>query len=315
MNGNEAVEERSEAASQGGEGLLWGLLQDLVAREGKVRTAERLGVSERTLRRTLESEHLSRRMTSALLREQNELRDERRAAREARLESLIEQVQQLERRLGKFEQVTGEQLDELSERVAAAARHAVEAKERVASAAGRAGLATAAPGLPGTPTEALAPRRVKLRPERLHKLVTVEPAEDDAAVYREALPLVAEWRRCLVARKDAPHTYAWLQGEVRLLELEIQLIDEYRLSLPPATDPWDGIRRHTELRLSLQVLERMRRRLRWTRPLHWTARLVTLGLWGRSPSLEGQLQGELQDRRWGLLAEEEQPEQEAEADT
>lgn len=305
MNGNEAVEERSEAASQGGEGLLWGLLQDLVEREGKARTAERLGVSERTLRRTLESEHLSRRMTPALLREQNELRDERRAAREARLESLIEQVQQLERRLGEFEQVTGEQLDELSDRVAAAARHATEARERVASAA-------SAVDMPGTATTVAAPRRVKVRPERLHQLVTVEPAEDDAAVYREALPLVAEWRRCLVARQDAPHTYAWLQGEVRLLELEIQLIDEYRLTLPPAEYPWDGIRRHTELRLSLRVLERMRRQLRWTRPLHWTARLVTLGLWGRAASLERKLQGELQDRRWGLLAEDEKwPEQEA----
>lgn len=305
MNGNKAVEERSEAASPAGEGLLWSLLQDLVEREGKARTAERLGVSERTLRRTLESHHLSRRMTSALLREQNELRDERRAAREARLESLIEQVQQLERRLGEFERVTGEQLDELSERVAAAARHATEAQERVASAA-------SAVGMPGTATTVVAPRRVKVRPERLHQLVTVEPAEDDAAVYREAMPLVAEWRRCLVARQDAPHTYAWLQGEVRLLELEIQLIDEYRLTLPPAEYPWDGIRRHTELRLSLRVLERMRRQLRWTRPLHWTARLVTLGLWGRAPSLERQLQGELQDRRWGLLAEDEKwPEQEA----
>ena len=174
------------------------------------------------------------------------------------------------------------------------------------------GLVGSVQGMLGTSTEALAPRRVKLRPERLHKLVTIEPGEDDAAVYREALPLVAEWRRCLVARKEAPHTYAWLQGEVRLLELEIRLIDEHQLTLPPATYPWDGIRRHTELRLHFRVLERMRRQLRWTRPLHWAARLLTLGRWGRAPSLDRQLQGELQDRRRGLLAEDEEwPEQEA----
>lgn len=56
------------------------------------------------MRRTLEAERLRRRMTSALLREQNGLRDEQRTAREARLESLAgSSVRLLERRLGEFE--------------------------------------------------------------------------------------------------------------------------------------------------------------------------------------------------------------------
>ncbi|MCY4617800.1 MAG: hypothetical protein OXD50_04490 [Chloroflexi bacterium] len=107
------------------------------------------------MRRTLESEHLSWRMTSPLLREQNELSDQRRLAREARLESLVDQVQQLERRLGEFEQVTGELLDEPGERVAAAAQHAAEAKEQVA-------LGALAVDRPGTATTVVAPRRVKV---------------------------------------------------------------------------------------------------------------------------------------------------------
>ncbi|MCY3923598.1 MAG: hypothetical protein OXG27_14560 [Chloroflexi bacterium] len=302
MNGDEAVEERTDAVPPGGEGRLWGLLQDLVAREGKARTAERLGVSDRTLRRTLESEHLSRRMTSALLREQNELRDEQRVAREMQLQNLIQSVQQLERRLGEFEEVTGEQLDELGERVAAAGRQATEAKERV-------GLAPHTPaGRGGVPTAVSAPRRVNVRPVELHALVTVEPAADDAAVYREALPLVAEWRRSLVERKEATHTYAWLKGEMRLVELELRLIDEYQLTIPPADRAWDGLRRQTERRLRSRVLDHFRRQLRWTRPLHWALRLISLGLWLRTPSLERQMQGELQERRWGLLSEQQQPE-------
>ncbi|MCY3570805.1 MAG: hypothetical protein OXH19_05635 [Chloroflexi bacterium] len=312
MNGNEVVEERTEASPPGGEGRLWGLLQDLVAREGKARTAERLGVSDRTLRRTLESEHLSRRMTSALLREQNELRDEQRVAREMQLQNLTQSVQQLERRLADFERVTGEQLDELGDRVAVAARQATEAKERVAMA----------PHTParwgGAPTAVAAPRPVQVRAEELHALVTVEPAPDDAAVYRDALPLVAEWRRSLVERREATHTYAWLKGEMRLLELELRLIDEYELTMPPADRAWDGLRRQTERRLRSRVLDHFRRQLRWTRPLHWVLRLLSLGILLRTPSLEHQLRKELQERRWGLLSEAEHTEgseQEADVDT
>jgi len=251
-------------------------LQDLPTRLGKARTAERPGVSERTVRRSLEPQHLSWRMTSALLREQNELRDQRRLAREARLESLVEQVQQLERRLGEFEQVTGEQLDEPGERVAAAAQHAAEAKEQVA-------LGALAVDRPGTATTVVAPRRVKVQPERLLKLVTVEPAEDDAAVYREALPHIAEWRRCLVARKAAPHTYAWLQSEdaqARMLQLEIELIEERELTLPAGELPWARDQRRRELRRRNQRLGTARsapRRRRWRRRL---VRGLSLGLLG-----------------------------------
>ena len=78
---------------------------------------------------TLESEHPTRRRTLALLREQGDLRDERRLSREARLDSLVEQVQGLGRRLGTFKQVTAEQLDELVERWATAALHAAETRE------------------------------------------------------------------------------------------------------------------------------------------------------------------------------------------
>ena len=55
-----------------GEGQLWALLQDLVEREGRDAAAVRLGLSERTIRRTLTDRHLSRRMTEALLKERNQ---------------------------------------------------------------------------------------------------------------------------------------------------------------------------------------------------------------------------------------------------
>ena len=65
----------------------------------------------------------------------------------------------------------------------------------------------------------------------------------------EALPVVAEWRRSLRAQDEAPHTLAWLGETERLLALEIQLIDDRQLTLPPGDTPWDEVRRDNELRL------------------------------------------------------------------
>ena len=75
MNGNGPVEEGPGPGPVTGEGQLWALLQDLVEREGRDAAAVRLGLSERTIRRTLADRHLSRKMTEALLYE----RDRRRA--------------------------------------------------------------------------------------------------------------------------------------------------------------------------------------------------------------------------------------------
>ena len=72
----------------------------------------------------------------------------------------------------------------------------------------------------------------------------------------------------------------------RLLRLEIQLIDDRQLMLPPADGPWDDVRRDNELQLRQHRLQQLRIQRMWTEPLHWTARLVTLCLWGRGESLD-----------------------------
>ena len=53
------------------------------------------------------------------------------------------------------------------------------------------------------------------------------------------------------------------------------------LTLPPADYPWDGIRRHSELRLRRRTLERLRRERRRMRVKRWLLRLLTLGWRGR----------------------------------
>ena len=115
-------------------------------------------------------------------------------------------------------------------------------------------------------------------------MVTTAPGPDEQRVYGAAMPLIAEWRGLRERMGRARDTLEYLKAQERVLELEIALADEHRLTLPPDTYPWDGIRRHAELRLRRRVLRRVRRERRWAQLLHWLIRLLTLGLWGRKRS-------------------------------
>ena len=283
-----------------GEGQLWALLQDLVAREGRDAAAVRLGLSERTIRRTLTDRRLSRRMTEALLKERDRRHREQPAGADEEEQGGLGQEQQPEERVR-----TGTaSVEQLDARVGALetefrdwsgcmdeAMDLVE--QQLRSLAGQLGLAL---------RSEVGARWERRLPPRTHpQLVTVEPASDDAEVYREALPLVAEWRRTLRDLEEPPHTLAWLRLQERLLVVEIELLDDHRLTLPPAERPWDEVRRHDELRLRRRELADARRQRAWTQVLHMLARIATLGMWGRAPSLERQLRRELRARQAALV--------------
>lgn len=84
--------------------------------------------------------------------------------------------------------------------------------------------------------------------------------------------------------------------------MEIELLDDPRLTLPPAELPWDEVRRHDELRLRRRELADVRRQRAWTQVLQMLARIATIGLWGRAPSLERQLRQELRARQAALVS-------------
>ncbi|MCY3922701.1 MAG: hypothetical protein OXG27_09940, partial [Chloroflexi bacterium] len=268
---------------------------DLVEREGRDAAAVRLGLSERTIRRTLTDRHLSRKMTEALLYE----RDRRRA----------EQAEQPAEPDGREapaprERASGGTVEELTQRVAELEREHKEwvqcfddglgqVEQDIITLERRLGFRRGSGGEVVRGSEA---------PSRTHpKLVTVEPLPDDGDVYGEALPVVAEWRRALRAVKNPPHTLAWLGATERLLRLEVQLIDDRRLTLPPDTTPWDDVRRDNELHLREHRLDELRRQRLWTEPLHWAARIVTLGRFGGEEELGLQMQREFEERRAELL--------------
>ena len=100
------------------------------------------------------------------------------------------------------------------------------------------------------------------------------------------MEVVAEWRLARLRREHeqaeatTAGTVERLRADERLLQLELEVVGEHGLTLPPADRPWDGIRRQSELRVLDQALQQVRRERRRAQLRHWVLRLLTLGLWG-----------------------------------
>lgn len=106
-------------------------------------------------------------------------------------------------------------------------------------------------------------------------VVTEDAGPDDERAYGAAWPLVEEWR-AVHARHPAGGTgLDWLRDEERLRELEIALIGEHELALPPERYRWDAFTRRSQLRWRERTLRRVRGE---RRRAQWLRRLLTLGL-------------------------------------
>ena len=155
----------------------------------------------------------------------------------------------------------GERLAALEERLAA-----VEAQPRPAEAspvigAPRIASGKQAPSAGGQP----APARV----------VTEQAGPGDEDAYGAPWPLVEEWRAVHERHPPGGTGVAWLRDEERLRELEIALIAEHALALPPERFRWDAVTRRAQLHwreLTLARVRGERRRAQWRRRL-------TLGIW------------------------------------
>lgn len=285
---------KQDAGRQAEAGRMGSLLQDLAQTHGRVRTAQLLGVNYRTLARSLESGELTETMQQALERYSGELPVDRDVPEDGELrdhDQADDEVLTTDHVQDEDDGAKGEDDVAALLRQHRLLKQEVEAlREELAQALGRfeGRLAQLEQGgAEQTPAaSASIPPPDPLRGGIHPQVVTVEPVGvedemDEKRVYRSALPLVAEWREARGRRDRAAHTLEYLQAQERLMQLEIAMADEHRLTLPPDTFPWDGIRRHAELRLRQRVLNRVRRQRRWTWLLHWSARLLTLGLWGR----------------------------------
>ncbi len=253
---------------------LMALLQELVRERGLKGAAEELGVDARTLATSMRRGRLSGHTRVAL--ERLLLADS-----VAAVERLAEQVRALEERVAASEASPG-----LIERVGTAVDGAVASlREEHAGAVrglGRRLARVEAALQSGSGTAAGAegdrPRRSAYR--RAHpRVVTAEPESGEEDVYGEAAPVVVEWRRARDAWTAAQGGLARAVAEERMRELEVALIGEHGLTLPPNVDPWDGLTMQNRLWGRRMELDRVRRERVRAQRRQWLRRVLTLGLW------------------------------------
>ena len=116
---------------------------------------------------------------------------------------------------------------------------------------------------------------------RYPDLVTKDSANDDEQVYGDAWELVAEWRRLWDGHPAQGRGLAWVRRRERILALEVAMLEDHGLTLPPETEPLRGLDRSAQLnwrRKALVDIGRWRNRLVWRRRVR---RVLTLGLWLR----------------------------------
>jgi len=250
------------------------LLNDLVHDLGPVKAAERLGIDRKTLWRSEGAGEMSPRLTEALER----LLLERAAADGLRVKALEERVAELERQLAaalaavnggsgdNSEHLGAEVVDGLRREFV---REIQRLERRLEARIGAAPEAEAG----RLKTDRNGSRR------RYPNLVTREPADDDEEVFGAAWPLVEEWRRLWADHSASGRGLAWVSRRERILELEVALLEEHGLTLPPETAPLAGSERREQVSWRERELARVRTRRARLELLHGLRRLLTLGRW------------------------------------
>ena len=260
---------------------LMALLDELVRDKGPRRVASDLDVDHRTLTSSLESGRLSRRMRSAL--NQALLSGAGSPAREQRQrnDELAGRLEIVEGRVDEMGKEMEEGLPAVQGEVQALRNDHARDLRRVDSrlaqvegggdGSGSGGSATSAPpGKPLTTTRSL-PRR------DFPDLATLEPAADDEDVFGDAWPLIQEWRELRNTHPNKGKGLEWLRQEERLMLVELALLDEHGLTLPPQTFPLRGLHRGDQTRWRRTALEDARRARKRLERLRWPLRMLTGG--------------------------------------
>ena len=233
-----------------------GFLRELVRHEGRVEAAELLGVAYRTVVRAEESGEITGRMSDALERLLG-------TGDDPEVAKLRERVDALEKELR----------DGLDVNRAAASGQTVA--EDIGGGQPQHGdgdgAARVSSDRPAPPVVGLRPKKPPSERQFDPEIVTVDPAEDDTDVYGAAWPLVEEWRRLRVEHPSRGKSLLWLTTEERLLVLELAMLEEHGLTLPPEKQPLRGFGRKGQTTHRWKALADTRRALRRRKLLRWVA--------------------------------------------
>ena len=251
---------------------LTALLHQLVRRRGHKGAARELGVNPRTVAASVK-QGMSRRVREALERMLVDRDGEARDRLEDEMDGVKVDVAGFRDRIAGLEGGLREGLQALGEQQAQGMRRL---ERRLAQAeAGKGGGSAASPVAATSP----APGAEASSRRRYPDLVTRDPAGDDEEVYGEAWPLVKEWRELWDGHPAQGKGLAWVSTRQRILELEVALLEDHGLTLPPETEPLRGLDRGAQLNWRLKALHEFNKRRARLELLCRLRRLLSLGLW------------------------------------
>ena len=251
---------------------LTALLHQLVRRRGHKGAARELGVNPRTVAGSVK-QGMSRRVREALERMLVDRDGEARDRLEDEMEGVKGEVAGVRDRMAGLEGELREGLQALGEQQAQGMRRLerrlaqAEAGKDGGSAASREAATSPAPGA-GSPSR-----------RRYPELVARDPAGDDEEVFGGAWPLVKEWRELWDGHPAQGKGLAWVSKRERILELEVAMLEDHGLTLPPETEPLRGLDRGAQLNWRLKALHEFRKRRARLELLRRLRRVFSLGLW------------------------------------
>ena len=109
--------------------------------------------------------------------------------------------------------------------------------------------------------------------------MTLEAEPDEDLVFGGRL---APDRRLAGAEGHSPRpgsSLSWLATEGRFLSVELALLEEHGMTLPPETHPLRDLDRNAQLKWRRTALYDTRRARAKRELLRWVRRVLTLGLW------------------------------------
>ena len=259
------------------------LLQELVRERGYKGAARVLEIDQRTVAESARTGRLSRRMRESLERALQEGVGSAAARQRERNDALEERLGELENAVESLGKEARRRLSRVEGAVEALAKEGTVSPKT--TGAGHAGAGPSEQSADkgedaGSVSEGSPASKSSMRRE-YPDLVTLEPADDDEEVFGDAWSLIVRWRALKESHPNDGKGLDWLVERERLLEMELALLEEHGMTLPPEKQPLHGLDRSGQVswrRKALFDTRRARARrevvtkvwraltLRWRRP-------------------------------------------------
>ena len=260
---------------------LTALLDEMVQAKGVMRAARELNVNYRTLAAAKKSGRLSRRMRGALGQRLMEGGGSPAREQRQRNDELAGRLEKVEVQVESVGTEASQGLTDVQGEVQALRSDYTRDLQRVESRQGKAIGEDGAAGSP-SPSRAGNGSLGRALPRRdFPDLATLDPAEDDERVFGDAWPLVQEWRELRDNHPNQGKGLEWLRDEERLMSVELALLEEHGLTLPPQTYPLRGLDRGAQTNWRRKALEDARRARKRLERLRWLLWALTVGRWRR----------------------------------